>query len=183
MISLPRRRFTTDEFHTMIDAGVFKEDDRLELIKGEIVEMTPIGKKYAVCVRKLMNLFARHISQDILLDAQNPLYLSDEHEFYPDVFLLRRTPNISAGNIPIASDVTLLIEVSDSTLLFDRTTKVPSYALAAVPEVWIVDVRGERVLVHRNPLDGVYGQVQAFEREDTLTVAELGLSFTVSDIL
>ena len=178
-----RKRFTVHDFHAMIEAGVFAEDDRLELINGEIVEMTPIGKKHVVCVRRLTTFFARNLPQDVFLDVQNPLYLTEGREFYPDLMLLRKTANTDE-DIAEPNDVLLAVEVSDTTLRFDRAAKLPSYAEAGVPEVWIVDLKGERVLVHRKPLDGVYGQVEEIKKNETLSVAALGeAELEVADIL
>ena len=178
-----RRRFTVTEFHAIIEAGVFGEDDRLELIDGEIVEMSPIDIPHATCVRKLTNLLTR-LSKTILIDVQNPLRLSERSEVYPDVTVLKYQPNLYADRIPGAQDALLVIEVSDSTLLFDRTVKLPRYAAAGVREVWVVDLKAQRVLVHRDPLDGVYGRVEEVKRGDKLGVAALdGLELDPADIL
>ena len=178
-----RRRFTVDQFHTMIAAGVFTEDDRLELVEGEIVEMSPIGSPHATCVRKLTNLLVR-LSESIIVDVQNPLRLSDTSEVYPDLLVLKYQDNFYADRIPNAKDTHLVIEVSDSTLFYDRTVKLPRYAEAGVAEVWIVDLNAERVLVHRDPLDGVYGRVEEVKKGSRLSVAALnGLELDLADIL
>ena len=178
-----RRRFTVTEFHTIIGAGVFTEDDRLELIDGEIVEMPPIDIPHATCVRKLTHVLAR-LSEKVLVDVQNPLRLSERSEVYPDLMVLKYRPNFYADRIPNAQDALLVIEVSDSTLLFDRTVKLPRYAEAGVLEVWIVDLKAQRVLVHRDPLDGVYGRVEEVKRGGKLSVATLsGLELDPADIL
>ena len=177
-----RKRFTVHDFHAMIEAGVFHEDDRLELIDGEIIKMTPIGKRHVVCVRRLTTFFARNLPQDVFLDVQNPLYLAEGREFYPDLMLLRQTANTNE-DIAEPSDVLLAVEVSDTTLRFERTVKLPSYAEAGVPGVWIIDLRNERVLIHRDPLDGVYGRVEEVNKAETLTVAALeNVELEVADI-
>ena len=177
-----RKRFTVHDFHTMIEAGMFHEDDRLELVDGEILEMTPIGRKHVVCVRRLTTFFARNLPEDVFLDVQNPLSLTEEREYYPDLMLLRTTANRDE-DIAAPDDVLLAVEVSDSTLRFDRTVKLPSYAEAGMPEVWIVDLQQERILVHCDPLDGVYGQVEEIKKTDKLTVKALGdAELTVADI-
>ena len=179
-----RHRFTVDQFHTMIEAGVFTEDDRLELVDGEIVEMSPIGTPHAACVRKLTNLLLVRLQGDALIDVQNPLRLTDRSEVYPDLTVLKHQTNFYADRIPNAQDALLVIEVSDSTLLYDRTVKLPRYAAAGVSEVWIVDPNAERVLVHRDPLDGVYGQVTEVNRDGALSVAALeGLELNLAETL
>ncbi|CAN5867436.1 Uma2 family endonuclease [soil metagenome] len=178
-----RRRFTVDQSHTMMAAGVFTEDDRLELVKGEIVEMFPIGTPHATCVWKL-NYLLNASPRNLLIDIQNPLRLSDASEVYPDLMVLKYQANMYADRIPNAQDALLVIEVSDSTLLYDRTVKLPRYAAAGVAEVWIVDLNAERVLVHRDPLDGVYGQVAEVKKDGTLSVAAReGLELNLADIL
>lgn len=157
-VALARRLFNAQEFRSMIEAGVFREDDRVELVDGEIVEMAPIGNRHATCVRKL-NLILRKVGGRALVDVQNPLGVSEENDFYPDVVLLRPRGDGYAGAIPNANDALLVIEVADSSLEFDRTIKVSRYAAAGVVELWIIDLKGSRIWVHRKPLEGDYGEV------------------------
>ena len=178
-----RRRFTVSDFHTMIEAGVFTEDDRLELVDGEIVEMSPIGSPHATCVRKL-NYLLNASPQNLVIDVQNPLRLSDTSEVYPDLIVFEYRADFYADRIPNAQDAHLVIEVSDSTLFYDRTVKLPRYAEAGVIEVWIVDLNAERVLVHRDPLDGVYGRVFEVKKGGTLSTSALGnLELSLADVL
>lgn len=115
---------------------------------------------------------------------QNPLRLSVSAEVYPDFLVLKPADNFYADRIPNADDALLVVEVSDSTLKFDRTPKLARYAEAGVPEVWIVDLKGERVLTHKRPLDGVYGDVNEYKSGDSLEVVALeNASFNVDDIL
>ncbi|MGH9323620.1 MAG: Uma2 family endonuclease [Vicinamibacteria bacterium] len=168
-VSLSRRLFTTKEFREMIEAGVFQEDDRLELVDGEILEMAPIGSRHAACVRKL-NLLLRKVGERALVDVQNPLGISDLNDFYPDVVLLRPPAKDYVKAIPRAGDTILVIEVAETTLRFDRTIKKPRYAAAGVPELWIIDLEGSRVWIHRQPLEGDYGEVFEARSGDVLKV-------------
>jgi Uma2 family endonuclease len=168
-VSVSRRLFKTQEFRDMIEAGVFQEDDRLELVDGEIVEMSPIGNRHSTCVRTLIEAF-QQIGKRAHLDVQNPLGISDDNEFYPDVVLLKRRDDKYAAGVPQASDTILVIEVSDTTLQFDRSIKKPRYAAAGAPELWIVDLLGSRVWVHRKPLEGDYGEVFEARPGDVLKV-------------
>lgn len=178
-----RHRFNVDEFHAMIEAGILAEDDRLELFNGEIIQMSPTGPLHASCTAKLNALFAPH-AQAALMVMQNPLRLSVSAEVYPDFLVLKPADNFYADRIPNADDALLVVEVSDSTLKFDRTPKLARYAEAGVPEVWIVDLKGERVLTHKRPLDGVYGDVNEYKSGDSLEVVALeNASFNVDDIL
>lgn len=121
-VSIARRLFTTQEFRRMVEAGVFEEDERLELVDGEIVVMPTIDYRHATCVRKL-NYFLRNAGDRALLDVQNPLGISEDNDFYPDVVLLKPRADVYANGIPSASDTILVIEVSHTTLEFDRFIK------------------------------------------------------------
>jgi Uma2 family endonuclease len=182
-ISISRRLFKTKEFRDMIEAGVFQEDDRLELVDGEIVEMSPIGSRHAACVRKL-NLLLRSVGDRAFVDVQNPLGISEDNDFYPDVVLLKPSADNYASGIPGASDALLVIEVADTTLRFDRSIKKPRYAAAGAPELWIVDLEGSRVWVHRKPLEGDYGEVFEARPGDVLRVPGMpDVEINVSELL
>ena len=182
-VSLSRRLFKTQEFRDMIEAGVFQEDDRLELVDGEIVEMSPIGNRHATCVRKLIAVF-RRVGERALLDAHTPLGISEDNDFYPDVVLLRPRSDTYAESIPRASDTLLVIEVADTTLRFDRSIKKPRYAAAGAPELWIMDLEGSRVWVHRKPLEGDYGEVFEARAGDVLRIPGMpDVEIRVSDLV
>jgi Uma2 family endonuclease len=182
-VTISRRLFTTGEFRNMIEIGVLSEDDRVELVDGEIVEMSAIGHRHATCVRKLNRLF-RKIGDRALVDVQNPLGISEEDDFYPDVVLLKPREDEYSGAIPKATDALLVVEVADTTLEFDRTIKLPRYAAAGVSELWIVDIQAARIWVHRKPLEGDYGEVFEARSGDVLQVADLeGVEIKVEDVL
>lgn len=166
----------------MADAGLLREDDRLELVDGVIVELAPIGNRRASCVRKLNDMFHGALDR-VQIDVQNPLGVSDEDEFYPNVVLLERRPG-GYSDIPTVEHAVLVVEVADTTLEHDRHVKLPRYAEAGAKEVWIIDLPGARVWVHRKPLDGDYGEVFEAVRGDVLTVSGLsGFEVRVDDIL
>jgi Uma2 family endonuclease len=182
-VTLSRRLFTAEEFRGMAEVGLLREDDRLELVNGVIVEMAPIGHRHASCVRKLNELFHELLAQ-VHIDVQNPLGISREDDFYPDIVLLKRREDGYAGNIPEAKDALLVVEVADTTLEYDRTVKLPRYAAAGVREVWIVDLQAKRIWVHRKPLEGDYGEVFEACAGDVLTVSAIpGFEVKVDDIL
>ncbi len=145
-----RHRLTVDEYHRMGDAAIFGEDDRVELIDGELVDMAPIGSRHAYVVDVLTRVLVKHAAQSRLVRVQNPIQLGEFGEPEPDIAVVRN------GNYfdhhPQANDVLLIIEVSDTSLDFDRTTKLPFYARYGISEVWIIDLNGKRVDVYRNPL-------------------------------
>jgi Uma2 family endonuclease len=139
-------------------SGILTEDDRVELIEGEIVEMTPIGSGHAGCVNRLNQLLADLIGKRALLSVQNPLRLSGHSEPQPDLTLLKHRKDYYATAHPEPGDVLLLIEVAETSASYDRDVKVPLYAREGIVEVWIVDLEAEVVDVYRNPSQQGYGE-------------------------
>ena len=157
---MTRHKVSLEEFHRMVEAGVFPEDLRLELVEGDLVEMSPIGPKHAATVRRLTAHFASLAARgEALLSIQNPLVVGAS-ELYPDLALLRPDPEDYRFRHPEGKDALLVVEVADTTLRYDLDTKLPLYAKAGVPEVWVVDLPGGRVLVHRKPQGEGYGEVR-----------------------
>jgi Uma2 family endonuclease len=152
-----RHRLDVDAYYKMAEAGILTEPSRVELIEGDIIDMTPIGSGHAGNTNRLVRAFARTAAEgSVLLTVQTPLRLDGYNEPQPDVMLLRpRLDDYKAGH-PSAADVLLLVEVSDSSLAYDRDTKLALYARFGVPEVWIVDIRGGAVEAYRTPKDGAY---------------------------
>ena len=170
-------RFTVDEYHRMGEAGVFQDDHRLELIAGEIVEMTPIGSDHSWVVTRLARLFTI-ASGDLIVMSQNPVILSFEDEPQPDLVLVKPAPHLYRRAHPGPDEVLLVIEVADTSLPFDRERKLPRYALAGVPEVWIVDLRGDQFLVFRSPKGRGYATQSVISRDERvspLALPELSL--------
>ena len=162
-----RHRFTTDEYHKMGETGIFHEDDRVELVEGEIVEMTPIGTRHAETVTKLNMIFARHTTSRYDVSVQNPIVLGAHDEPQPDLALLRLDRN--RARLPHPEDVLLVVEVSDTTLRYDRETKLPLYARSGVPEAWLVDLQNGIVELHSEPSPEGYKLVRKFDRTETVT--------------
>jgi Uma2 family endonuclease len=145
-----RHRFTADEFHRMAEAGIFHEDDRVELIDGEIFAMSAIGRPHSSTVDRLNALFSP-LTGRAILRVQNPVRLDDYSEPLPDFQLLEPVDDFYRSKNVEPADVLLLVEVADSSLEFDRSVKSPRYAGTGIRECWIVDLSGETVLVHREP--------------------------------
>jgi Uma2 family endonuclease len=153
---LERRRFTVDEYHRMAKAGILHEDDPYELIEGEIVKMAAVGDKHIACVMGLTEIFVTRLAGRARVSAQNPVQLSDTSEPEPDLTILRLREDRYWSGLPRPEDVLLLIEVSDTTLAYDRGIKLRLYAIAGIPEVWICDVERRHVLVFREPEAAAY---------------------------
>jgi Uma2 family endonuclease len=160
---ITRHRFTVEEYHKMAEAGVFTEDDRVELIEGEVVEMTPIGWRHARCVSNLNMLLARFAGDRYVVSVQNPITVDEHSEPQPDLALLRVLPT---GRLPGPEEVLLVVEVSDTTLPYDRNVKLPIYARASIPEAWIVDLQGEIVEVHTDPRPSCYARTSRYRSQD-----------------
>jgi Uma2 family endonuclease len=184
-VQLARRLFTVDEYYRMAEAGIFDEDDRVELIEGEIIEMVPIGSRHAGVVKRLIALLSGLISDDkAILSAQDPVRLNDLSEPEPDVALLRPRPDFYTESHPEPQDVLLVIEVADSSAESDRLIKVPLYARAAIPEVWVVDVNADVIDMYRSPSSGSYLFHAGASRGDTISPEALPeVRLKVSDIL
>jgi Uma2 family endonuclease len=170
--ALVRRRLTVEDFHRLAEVGILAEDERVELIDGELIEMPPIGPKHADIVNYITRIFARHLSEDKLVTIQNPVYLDRYGEVYPDAVIVRNRRYFDAH--PRPNDVLLIIEVSDSTLGYDRDTKVPCYAAHGISEVWIINVPERCVEIYRQPRpeEHCYEGVQRVEH-GTLAAQEI----------
>jgi Uma2 family endonuclease len=163
-VEIARHFFTVDEFERMGAADIFHPDDRLELIEGEIVEMSPIGSSHAACVDALALLFNETARRRFLVRIQSPIRLDDFSEPQPDVALLRWRDDFYRHAHPTPADVLLVVEVADTTVETDRQVKIPLYARAGIPEVWLVNIPGERIEVYSDPEDETYRQVRRFGR-------------------
>ncbi len=164
-----RHCFTVSEYHRMAQAGIFTEDDRVELIEGEVVHMAAIGSRHAACVDRLTRLFVQAAGERAIVRIQNPVRLGDLSEPEPDLVLAKPQSDFYATAHPTAADVLLLVEVSDSSHRYDDTVKRPLYARQGVPEVWIVDLETDAIRVHRDPSGEGYGSVTTSRPEDTLS--------------
>lgn len=146
-----RRRFDVEEYHRMAEAGILSEDDRVELIDGEIVEMSPIGSAHQAVVDRLTRMLVNFAAQNYIVRPQGPIRLDEHGEPQPDLSLLRYREDFYEREHPGPRDTLLLIEVSETSLEYDRSVKLPLYAGAEVPEVWIVDLAAGRIEIYADP--------------------------------
>jgi Uma2 family endonuclease len=151
----------------MGEVGILRVDERVELIEGEIVEMNPIGSRHAACVRALTRLMGRSLGDGLLLDVQNPVRLNGGVETQPDLAVIRAQDY--RESLPGPEDVVLAIEVSDTTLRYDRNIKLPLYARAGIREAWIVDLPNEAVERHNEPSEDGYLRMERVGRGRSLT--------------
>ncbi|WP_058555356.1 Uma2 family endonuclease [Thiohalocapsa sp. ML1] len=146
-----RHPITVQEFFRMGETGVLAPDARIELIEGELIDMPPIGPPHASRIAQLNELLVEATRGRAAVWPQNPILLGDLSAPQPDIALLKRRDDFYAHGHPQPEDVLLLGEVADSSLAFDRDRKLPLYARFGIPEVWLVNIPGRTVIVHRNP--------------------------------
>ena len=155
-IPVTHHRFTVADYYRMVEAGILHEDDRVELIEGEVIDMAPIGSRHAWCVANLTILFVNGLGERTMVWPQNPLHLSDYSEPQPDLSLLRQRPDPRAPSNPAPDNVLLAVEVADSSLRYDRDVKVALYARSGILEVWLVDLTHESISIYREPATDGY---------------------------
>jgi Uma2 family endonuclease len=181
---LERRLFTVGEYHRLLEAGILTEDDRVELIAGEIVMMSPIGARHVARVNALTDLFDGGAAGRWVRSVQNPVRLSDLSEPEPDLAILRWRDDYYEEELATASDVLLIVEVADSNVATDRRLKIPLYGRSGVPEVWLVDLTTEVVEVHTEPSSDGYARKITSRRGDKITASTVAdLTVAVVDIL
>ncbi len=167
-VTIAHRRFTVDEYHRMAETGILGPQDRVELIEGEIVEMSPIGEKHAVSVDGLTAVFVVKTVGRATVRVQGPIRLDRRAEPQPDLAILHPNKERYSTDHPGPGDIFLVIEVSDTTQEFDRETKIPAYARAGIRESWLVNLVAGNVEVFRRPGLSGYGDVRIFGRGQTV---------------
>jgi Uma2 family endonuclease len=171
---LPRRhRLTVDDYYRMAEVGILAPEARVELIDGEIIDMAPPGSPHAAAVLYLTEVLVRAVDRRASVLAQNPVRLNEYSEPQPDLALLLRRDDFYRERHPRAEDVLLIIEVAATSLRFDRKTKLPLYARHGIPEMWLVDLGGGRLVRYRAPQQGSYTLVDEPDLGTPLEVAAL----------
>ena len=183
-IQILRKKFTVGQYHQMIESGILTDRDRVELLQGEIIEMSPVGRQHAACVDRLNELFVMRLSSRAIVRVQSPIRLSDNSEPQPDLAILKRRDDFYVNGHPKPKDIFTIVEVSDTTVEYDRTVKVPLYAQNGVTEVWILDLNAQRIEVYRSPSDSGYQQVQTLIRGQSIVFqAFTDIQFPVNQLL
>ena len=174
-------RYTLERYHAAIAAGILTENDAVELIFGEIIEKLPIGKRHRDCVDLLTELFVLKFAGRHKCSPQNPITLLGNSEPEPDFVVLNKATYAKRTGQPLAEDVLLLIEVSDSTLDYDRTTKLTMYALAGISEYWIINLKQDQVEVHLDPDTGTgeYNRIHRYRKNEEFTSPLCGIMHVV----
>lgn len=184
MALLSKRRFTVPEYHKMAAAGILGENDRVELVEGEIVEMRPIGSRQAAQVNRVLATRQRATAGRAIVSVQNPIHLDDLSEPQPDVALLQPRADYDAAGHPEPADVLLLVAVPDTSVDHDRQIQLPLYARAGIPAVWLIDLALPGVVeAYENPSVDGFARVTRVAAGETLGLAHLpDLAVEVSDL-
>jgi Uma2 family endonuclease len=183
-VEIAKRSFNVAEYYRMAEAGILTENDHVELIEGEIVEMSPAGSRHASCVKRLTNTLVKRIGHLALISVQDPIDLDEYSEPEPDLALLRPREDFYSNGHPTPRDVLLVIEVADSSEKYDREIKVPLYARAGIPETWVASLLTNVIHQYAQPVNGVYQIHNEFKRGESLTSVRVPeLRLTVDEIL
>lgn len=165
----------------MGEVGILEERG-LELIKGEIIEMTPIGSRHASCVNLLNEMLSEKLGRQVIISVQNPIRINEYTEPEPDIALLKRTEDRYATQLPTGDDVVLVIEVADSSVDYDRTIKLPIYAESGIPEYWLINLDRHEIEVYWQPAGQAFRFRELLRRGDILKAKGLELEIDVAEI-
>jgi Uma2 family endonuclease len=169
-MQLLTHKFTTEQFHQMGEAQIFPPSDRLELIEGEVITMSPIGFRHAATINRLLDQFLTlQLQKRTIISIQNSLRLDPHSEPQPDLVLLKPREDFYGHQLPQAQDVLLLIEVADSSLNYDQEIKIPLYAQHRINEVWLINLNQAQLEVYRSPQEGYYQDQTILIASQTLT--------------
>jgi Uma2 family endonuclease len=170
LVEVQRKRFTVDEYYRMAEVGILDPDDRVELIEGEIIQMSPIGVRHGGCVNRATEFFVDLFKGKAVVTVQNPVRLNKYNEPQPDLTLCKWRADFYSSAHPRPEDILLALEVADTTLKKDLKLKLPIYARLGISELWIEDLRNDQLLVFRDPEGDKYRTHLVFTRGQALHV-------------
>jgi Uma2 family endonuclease len=177
-------RLNVSQYHQMSEVGIFSENDKVELINGEIIEMSPIGRRHTACVNRLNSVFSQLLGKKVIIAVQNPIILNNLSEPQPDIALLKPRADFYESGHPQPQDIFLLIEVADSSLEYDRDVKIPLYASSGITEVWLVDIYEQAIIVYCYPSENGYSDIQKLSRGEKMSIQAFPeVNLVVDDIL
>ncbi len=177
-----RHRLTVQQYHHMGEAGILRQDARVELIQGELIDITPVASEHAGVVKQLNELLSIVLHGKAIVAVQDPIVLGESSEPQPDLCVLQRREDFYRGAHPTAQDVLLVIEVSDTTIRYDREVKVPLYARHGIPEVWLLDLQEARLEVYHGPEGGEYRHVDYYRTGSVSPIALAHVSLDLTAI-
>jgi Uma2 family endonuclease len=166
--TVSRKRFTAHEYHRMAEAGILRDRERVELMDGEILVMSPIGPRHDACIGSGTRALVRAAGDDAIMFPQNSVRLDLYYEPQPDLALLRPRDDFYASRHAGPGDILLIVEIADSSLAYDRDVKVGVYAAAGIPEYWIADLTTNVLWKYLSPEGGMYRSVEPFRRGQSI---------------
>lgn len=167
---ITRHKFSTKDYHQMIEIGILGEDDHVELIDGEIVKMAAIGSHHAGCTNKSNAFFSHQLTGRALISVQNPIALEDGTEPEPHIALLKLADHFYTKQHPIPADIFFILEIADTSFLYDKEVKLLKYAQAGIPESWLLDLTHEEILACRIPSQEGYKDIHTIKRGQSLSL-------------
>ena len=182
-IQLAHRLINVKEYRLMATAGILKENDRVELINGQILEMSPIGSRHAAVVDRISNVLKYYLQEKVIVRVQNPVEIDELSEPEPDVCLLKFRKDYYADQHPVPQDILLIIEVADSSLTLDREVKLPLYAKAGITEYWIVNLERNEIEAYRSPQEDIYTIREIIRRNKPIDLPNLDLTLPVKELI
>jgi len=182
-VSVRTRRFSVEEYYRMVRAGILKEDDRVELVDGEIIEMAPMGPRHAFCVDRFNQRLVEALGSLAVVRVQGPISLGPHSEPQPDLALSRPPLTRYTESHPGPDDLFLVIEVADTSVEDDRARKIPLYARAGIREAWLVNLPAETIELYRSPTREGYRDTRALGRGQALAPEAFPeVTFAVDDL-
>jgi Uma2 family endonuclease len=181
-VQISKRRLSVEEYHKMGETGILQEKG-IELINGEIVEMSPIGSNHSSCVNKLNAMLVVILGSNAIVSVQNPIIVGNYSEPEPDISILRYRKDFYAKELPHAEDVLIVIEVADTSAGYDREVKLPLYAEGGIPEYWLVNLENNEIEVYRHPTGNSYKFRELLRSGDTLQSKTIELAIPVEKIV
>jgi Uma2 family endonuclease len=180
--AMPYHRWSVSEFHQMAATGLLDEGDRVELIEGELVDMAPIGSRHAFRVDRIARALQFAMGRAFLVRVQNPILLDEQSEPQPDIAVVNDRNYAEAH--PSVADVLMIVEVSDTTLEYDREVKLGLYARHGIPEVWLMDVNAGELTVYREPAEGQYRLIRKPTAAEVVAPALVsGVAISLAELL
>lgn len=182
-VQLKRRLFTVEEYYKMAEAGILTPESKVELINGEIIRMSPSKSEHANAINLLVRELIIAIQKKAMVSVQNPISVNEHSEPEPDIAILRQKQGKGyRSHHPRPEDILLIIEVSDSSLNFDREVKMPLYAEAGIPEYWIINLQDQQVEIYKNLVRGQYSNRRILFAEDQLTLEAFDWSLPITEL-
>ena len=182
-VQLKRRLFTVEEYYKMAEIGILTPESKVELINGEIIRMRPSKSEHANAIDLLTRELILAIQKRAIVRVQNPISIDNHSEPEPDIAIVRtKEEDNYRHHHPVAKDILLIIEVSDSSLNFDREVKTPLYAEAGIPEYWIINLQDQQVEIYKNLVRGQYSNRRIFFAEDQLTLEAFDWSLPIAEL-